>query len=229
MTWPRRTRSARFEMLPPITRPSAIGQNRMSPSRASEVDEHPRDGDRGEDDDRRGRAREEPERDAGVLDVPDPERPEDVDTVAEREVRGDDPSSSAGRRRRPRPRSRRATATAPRVAANDRVARETGVSASVDEPTRTSSLRAGSLILPSSRARSRCRATPTDAPPAARPAISLAAVRARPVRAGVDPLPARASISPSTACGVLTERVVDLAAERDRRPSRRGRRCRGCR
>jgi len=54
------------------------------------------------------------------------------------------------------------------VAAKERVARESGVNASVAEPTRTSSCRRGSFILPRLFACSRCRGTPTETPPAVR-------------------------------------------------------------
>jgi hypothetical protein len=56
---------------------------------AREVDEHPGDRDGGDDDDGRRGVGEETEGDAGVLDVPDRERPDDVERLAEAEVRGD--------------------------------------------------------------------------------------------------------------------------------------------
>jgi hypothetical protein len=58
----------------------------MPRSRAGEVDEHPDDGGRGQDRDGRGPAREEPERDAGVGDVPDFEGADDVHGLAELEL-----------------------------------------------------------------------------------------------------------------------------------------------
>ena len=59
-------------------------QHRVARAGAGEVDEHPDDRDRGEDRHRRRPAREEPERDAGVRDVVDLERADDVHGLAER-------------------------------------------------------------------------------------------------------------------------------------------------
>ena len=137
-------------------------------------------------------------------------------TIVLRQLVGDDRRERDRREREP---LRRASA------ANDRVARETGVSASVDEPTRTSSLRSG-LAHPRLGLRcSRCRETPRDAPPAARRAISL------PQFVQIPYVPS--SIAPqrgvdlrrAPALRVLPERVVDLAAERRAWRSRRD----GCR
>ena len=100
-------------------------------------------------------------------------------------------------------------------AARERFAVETGLSASVDEPTRTSTGRTGSLTRAPSSAGSRCRATPTDTPRAARRDLA-AAVRARPVRAVLDPLQRGVDLGEHL-CRVLLERVVDLAIERRRR------------
>ena len=66
------------------------GQHGMAGAGAREVGEHPADRDRRDDDDAGRRVREEAERDSGVLDVPDRQRPDDVDAVAERQVAGDD-------------------------------------------------------------------------------------------------------------------------------------------
>src|SRR5579862_9606593 len=70
--------------------PECDGQHRMPGARSHEEQQHPCDRDAGEDDDDGRRAREQPERDAGVLHVVDPERADDVDAVAESEVADDD-------------------------------------------------------------------------------------------------------------------------------------------
>src|SRR4051812_49915721 len=58
--------------------PERDRENGVPSAGAREEEEHPRDGDGGREDDDSGRAREETERDAGVLHVMDPERADDV-------------------------------------------------------------------------------------------------------------------------------------------------------
>ena len=65
-------------------------QHGMARAAAREVDEHPDDRERGEDDHHRGRLREQAERDARVLHVADPERPDDVDALVELQLPCDD-------------------------------------------------------------------------------------------------------------------------------------------
>ena len=65
-------------------------QDRMPRARLGEVEEHPQDRRRRQERDRRGPAREESERDPRVVDVPDPEGPDDVDRLPEPELRDDD-------------------------------------------------------------------------------------------------------------------------------------------
>ncbi len=59
-------------------------KHRMTASRACEEPEHEADRDGRHGNHERRPAREEPERDPGVLDMVDGERPDDVDAVAER-------------------------------------------------------------------------------------------------------------------------------------------------
>ena len=115
-------------------------QHRMAGAGAREEDEHPADRDRRQRRHDRRRTREQPEGDPGVLDVVDRERAEHVERVAEGELRARRSAWSAGRPRSPRARPRRALPTGMRCAASERSATETGVSASVLEPTRTSSV-----------------------------------------------------------------------------------------
>src|SRR5436190_9644023 len=83
--------------------PERDRQYRVPRAGTREEDEHPRDRRRRQEDHDRGRAGEEAERDAGVLDVPDPEGPDHVDTVAEYEVVVHDPLRQlVGRRGRKR-------------------------------------------------------------------------------------------------------------------------------
>ena len=114
------------------------GQHRMARAGAGEEDDHPDDRGRGDERDDRRRAGEEPERDAGVLDVVDRERPDDVHRLVERERARDDVLRHlvGDHRGDARPSRGPPTATAP--AASERSATESGVSPSVDEPTRTS-------------------------------------------------------------------------------------------
>src|SRR5918911_2543463 len=70
--------------------PERDRQDRVPRAGAAEEAEHPRDGDAREHDHDRRRAGEEAERDPGVLDVVDRERPEDVIRLVEREPARDD-------------------------------------------------------------------------------------------------------------------------------------------
>jgi hypothetical protein len=81
VTWPRRTRSIRFDALPP----------RVPTARPCEEDEHPGDRDAGEHDHDRRRRREEAKRDAGVVHMVDREWADDVDLLSEGELVRDDP------------------------------------------------------------------------------------------------------------------------------------------
>src|ERR687888_1684295 len=70
--------------------PERDGQDRVPRARAGEEAEHPGDGDAGEHDHDRRRAREEAERDPRVLDVVDRERPDDLDLLVEPELARDE-------------------------------------------------------------------------------------------------------------------------------------------
>jgi hypothetical protein len=70
--------------------PESHGQDRMARPGLGEVEEHPEDGARGEERDDGGPAREEAERDPGIVHVPDVEGPNDVHGLAERKLRDDD-------------------------------------------------------------------------------------------------------------------------------------------
>ena len=148
--------------------PERDRQHGMAGAGAREVGEHPGDRDRGDDDHGGRRVREEAEGDAGVLDVPDRERADDVERPR-RAVRL--PATTCFVTWSATTAASAIAASAShcrRVAANERVARESGVKASVAEPTRTSSCRRGSFTLPRLFACSRCRARPRDSLPAAR-------------------------------------------------------------
>ena len=90
VTWPSRTRSSRLATLPPSTKPSATGSTGMAGARAGEEDEHPEHRERGQRDHDRRRAREETERDPGVVHVVDREGAGDLDLLAQRERPRDD-------------------------------------------------------------------------------------------------------------------------------------------
>ena len=70
--------------------PERDGQDRVPRARAAEEAEHPGDGEAGEHDHDRRRAREEAERDPRVLDVVDRERAEHPHLLVEREAARDD-------------------------------------------------------------------------------------------------------------------------------------------
>ena len=77
-------------MLPPSTKPSATGSTGCLRTGTREEDEHPEHRERRERDHDGRRAREEAERDPGVVDVVDRERAGDLDLLAERERARDD-------------------------------------------------------------------------------------------------------------------------------------------
>ena len=192
VTCPSRTRSSRFETLPPIDEAERDGHHGMARARAREEDEHPGDRDRRQRDHDRRRAREEPERDAGVVDVVDRERPRDctsspsssarattcfvswsADDGGPRDRREPDPLRA---RRRERP-----------------LGGEIGASPFVDEPTRTSSrggARAGQARSSRSFRASSMQRSSTARPRAA-PAESPCRSRRSAVRAVLDPLRGR--------------------------------------
>ena len=197
MTWPRRTRSTRFETLPPMTRPSATGQHRWrAPERAKKTSIQ-------------ATASAVSTITTAVALANSPNAmPEFCTWWIESGPTTSPPrraraatrrcASSAGPRRPRRPRRRRAPSHCAGPAASERSAVENGASPSVAEPTRTSARRA--------RRRSRHRrsasrwqsmqSSPTAAPRAA-PRRSAAAVRALAVRAVLDARE-RASIAAST-------------------------------
>ena len=70
----------------PDHEPERNGQNRMTGAGAREEVEHPRDGETGQEDDNRRRAREEPEGDPRVRHVVDRKRTDDVHLVVEIEA-----------------------------------------------------------------------------------------------------------------------------------------------
>ena len=145
------------------------GQHGMAPPGAREEPDHQAHRERGDRDHGARSAREEPEGDAGVLDVVDRERTEEVHSVADLDACGRRPASSAGRRRSPRPRSASSASHCAGPAASDRSADEIGRSAFAVDPTRTSTCgsRAGSLNRAPARACRRCRASRREPPRAA--------------------------------------------------------------
>ena len=70
--------------------PEGHREDRVAGARLREVKEHPDDRAGGQEGDGGGPAREEAECDPRVVHVPDPERPDDVDGLAEAQLRDDD-------------------------------------------------------------------------------------------------------------------------------------------
>ena len=90
MTCPSRTRSIEVREAAAEQQSQGHREDRMTTSRPGEEDEHPGDGDAGEDDHAQGCSREQPERDPGVLDMVDRERSSDVGRLAQSQGRRDD-------------------------------------------------------------------------------------------------------------------------------------------
>ncbi len=110
VTWPSRTRSARFETLPPTSRPSATGKEHVARAGAGEVDEHPHHRGGGQERHDPEPAGEDPERDAAVAHVRDRHEREHAVGLLERQALldralghliGDDRSDRDGRQPRP--------------------------------------------------------------------------------------------------------------------------------
>ena len=141
----------RFEALPPIRSPSAIGSTGCREPERAKKSEHPADGDRGQHGHDRRRAREEPERDARSSERGGSRAARR--RAALRRARGCSRrcASSAGRRRARRSRSRAGRSTAAPGRRASAGPRRTGVNALVDDPTRTSNEagRAGEVPAPS--------------------------------------------------------------------------------
>ena len=189
----------------------------MARAGAREEDQHPRDCNAGQHDHDCRRAREQPERDAGVLHVVDPEGPDDVLPFVEGEaarhemlgelIRSDCCERDRTEREPVRQHLRRATARRPRPA-RARPSR-------IRRVRRTRAWPARSPALGLARRR-RCRAPPTDTrrgAPRRSPRRRRYTFRRclRSIRSSAP------SISLEHLLGVLAERVVDLAVERRRR------------